>query len=150
MNLVWRHPSGGELWQGGKTDALALIEAFAGAQGPIKKSALVLAAYEVQPPAPPNLAGFRVPLDDCLPASQAAEDAVRRAAGYVASGVARHLRKGRKVLVTCAAGLNRSGLISGLTLRQLGIAGDSAVRKVRRARGPHALSNTAFERLVLE
>lgn len=59
--------------------------------------------------------------------------------------------------VTCNMGLNRSGLLSALTLRRLGVEPERAVALVRRAREiaarraglPHALFNEAFLRLVL-
>lgn len=54
----------------------------------------------------------------------------------------------RRVLVACAMGLNRSGLVTALALRRAGYDPKSAVEKVRAARGPDALSNARFERMV--
>lgn len=59
-------------------------------------------------------------------------------------------RQGRRVLVACAMGLNRSGLVTGLALRLAGASPEHAVALVREARGPDALSNESFERLVHE
>lgn len=53
------------------------------------------------------------------------------------------------VYVVCQHGMNRSGLVAGLLLRELGVSGAEAVERICRAR-PGALSNQAFRRLVLE
>jgi hypothetical protein len=55
---------------------------------------------------------------------------------------------GGTVIVTCAAGLNRSGLVMGLTLLELGVEPRSAIDAIRRAR-PGALCNPHFEQLIL-
>jgi len=51
--------------------------------------------------------------------------------------------------VVCQHGMNRSGLVAGLLLREFGIGGDDAVERICRAR-PGALSNQAFRRLILD
>ena len=51
---------------------------------------------------------------------------------------------GRRVLVRCSGGLNRSGLVVASTLVRLGHDPDDAIGLVRRARGPWALTNPAF------
>jgi hypothetical protein len=53
-----------------------------------------------------------------------------------------------RVYVMCHHGLNRSGLMMGLILRELGVGAEEAVRRIAAAR-PGALSNRAF-RAVLE
>lgn len=64
--------------------------------------------------------------------------------------VAHAVQEGEKVLVTCAAGMNRSGLISALAIHILyGWSGDQCIRVVREKRGPKAdgyypLSNSQF------
>lgn len=65
-----------------------------------------------------------------------------------ASQVARAVSKGKRVLVTCMGGLNRSGLVVGLALRSLGYDADAAIRLVREARGPFALSNEHFVEVI--
>ncbi len=63
--------------------------------------------------------------------------------------VADEVEVGRRVVVNCAAGLNRSGLVVGRALIHLGYAPRQAVRLIRAARGPHALSNRTFEEFLL-
>lgn len=63
--------------------------------------------------------------------------------------VAALARAGKRVVVNCSAGLNRSGLLMGRTLIELGHPPAEAVELVRRARGPHALSNVAFAKFLL-
>jgi hypothetical protein len=72
-------------------------------------------------------------------------DAIHRLAAHAAELV----RSGRSVVVNCAAGLNRSGLLVGRTLIELGYTPAEAVDLVRRARGFHALSNKEFARFLL-
>ena len=55
--------------------------------------------------------------------------------------VARAVRDGRRVLVRCSGGLNRSGVVVAEALVQLGHPRAEAVRLVRDARGPWALTN---------
>jgi hypothetical protein len=54
------------------------------------------------------------------------------------------VESGRRVLVRCSGGLNRSGLVVAGTLVRLGHGPDEAIALVRRARGPWALTNPAF------
>lgn len=58
------------------------------------------------------------------------------------------LRSGTKVLIRCAAGYNRSGLLTGLVLRQMGYPADDAITLIRDRRSPHALCNLLFVRLI--
>jgi len=73
--------------------------------------------------------------------------------------VRRALDKGRRVLVTCRAGLNRSGLVSALSLMYPATTGVrealsnrtpscltsiQAIHLVRKARGPFSLGNNFF------
>jgi hypothetical protein len=63
--------------------------------------------------------------------------------------VATLVRSGARVAVNCAAGLNRSGLLVGRALIELGHEPAEAIHLVRAARGPRALSNVAFTKFLL-
>jgi len=65
---------------------------------------------------------------------------VEEAADLVRTAVA----AGRRVLVRCSGGLNRSGLVVAAALIRDGAAPTAAIDAVRRARGPYALTNPAF------
>jgi hypothetical protein len=67
----------------------------------------------------------------------------------MAAEIAASVRAGRRVVVNCSAGLNRSGLLVGRTLIELGHTPTEAVELVRQARGPNALSNVAFTKFLL-
>ncbi|MBE0610585.1 MAG: dual specificity protein phosphatase family protein [Dehalococcoidia bacterium] len=54
----------------------------------------------------------------------------------------------RRIYVMCTHGMNRSGLVTGLILRSLGIDGRDAVERIRLAR-PGALSNFHFRDMLL-
>lgn len=100
--------------------------------------AVVLCAAEWQPfMARPGVvyAGFR---DTRTPEPYEwarAEDAGQR--------VERLARRGRSVLVTCVAGRNRSGLVTGIALQRLGVPPRRAIELIQRNR-PNALSNPVF------
>jgi Dual specificity phosphatase, catalytic domain len=64
--------------------------------------------------------------------------------------VAEFVRLGRKVLVHCSAGLNRSGLIVALALVALGYEPREAMARMRRLRSEWVLCNDNFEEFVLD
>lgn len=85
---------------------------------------------------------IRLPMSD-IPVRLDAREV--RLVRLTARDVLYRLERGKKVLVTCAMGLNRSGLISATALVEGGLATPSeAIGLVRSARGPMALSNPAF------
>lgn len=109
--------------------------------------AVVLAAEEYQPTSR-ELPGVRVihaPFGD----TRWPTDAEIRRAVRAADMVAAHLAAGDRVLVSCWMGRNRSGLVTALALRRLGVPPNHAVELVRRAR-PGALFNDAFVTIVRE
>ena len=111
--------------------------------------AIVLAAMEHQPTADqfPGAEVLYAPLDDD-PSRPMREDEIAIAT-KAAGRVARRLRGGRRVLVTCAAGLNRSAIIAALAMHDVfGMTADEIIARLRRARGSWALSNPNFERLL--
>jgi hypothetical protein len=76
--------------------------------------------------------------DAVLDATNAAR--VRELGALVAAAVS----DGKRVLVRCSGGLNRSGVVVAEAIVHLGQAPDEAVRAVRAARGPWALTNPGF------
>lgn len=109
---------------------------------------LVLCADEYQPDAErfPGLEVVHAPMFD----EQIDLETIERAS-VAASQVADLVRDGaKKVLVTCAVGHNRSGLVTGLILHDLyGLSGDEAVMVIR-AKRPGALSNESFAEFLRE
>lgn len=104
---------------------------------------LVLCAFERQHDAKhfPGLVVVHAPMDDgeVVPVDTAME------ASRIA---AQHHVKGERILVCCHQGLNRSGLVTALTLRRLtGASGRRCVEKVQAAR-PWALCNDVFKRYL--
>jgi protein-tyrosine phosphatase len=109
---------------------------------------LVLCAVEYQPRAElfPNVSVLHCPLDDGPFPISARE---QRLALSTAKVVSRLLRHGHPVLSTCAMGLNRSGLISALAMcKAYKATPDQAIRNIRAARGPRALTNPSFEEFL--
>lgn len=110
---------------------------------------IVLAAQEYQPAADlfPGVEVLYAPLDDD-PTRPMREDEIALAT-KTGSRVARRMRAGRRVLSTCAMGLNRSALIAAIAMHDVfGMSADEIIRRLRRARGAWSLSNPNFEKLV--
>ena len=115
--------------------------------------AIVLAAMELQPESRDDLAVFPdgvivycAPIDDDYDngPSPLEVETVNRAVRFVVG----QLAVGKTVLVTCAMGRNRSGLINALVLTQiLRISGLGAAAVVRKARA-NALTNPSFCRYL--
>lgn len=112
---------------------------------------LVLCAREFQPAAAtyPNVRVIHAPNDDSayFPLNR---DKLAVALS-AARSVALLIQQGKSCLVTCAAGMNRSGLVSALTLHLLyGWPGGRCIQQVREQRGPNLrdgyrpLSNPEF------
>jgi len=107
---------------------------------------IVLCAQERQP-ALPKFRGkvLRPAFDDT--ANPTADEMER--ARKAASEVGTEIMRGGRVLVTCAAGLNRSGLVTGLALTMTTrMPALEIVRAIRAARGEDALSNPTFHQHV--
>jgi protein-tyrosine phosphatase len=114
---------------------------------------LVLCAMEFQAPAHeyPGVYVVHAPNDDSVefPLTREKLKIAMQAAHVVADEVSH----GRQVLVTCAAGLNRSGLVSALALHFLfGWAGDACIHRVRKKRrvksGMNSLCNGEFVQVL--
>lgn len=108
---------------------------------------LVLAAVEIQDasryPGVPKI--MKVPLDDNGRPPTNREIYLAHLAGI---DVAYHLLRRRLVLSTCHLGKNRSSLVAGLALRNLGWNPERVIKTIRRARGGDALSNEWFEQII--
>jgi protein-tyrosine phosphatase len=104
---------------------------------------VVLCAHEYQPGRHffPGVEVFYCPLaDDGRPVSSSERTLVLN----TAARVARRVESGRRVLVTCWQGRNRSGLITALaTMMVTGCDGKRAVLWVQ-AHRPYSLTNPAF------
>jgi protein-tyrosine phosphatase len=109
-------------------------------------NALVLCAREYQPAGKhfPKVMIIRAAFDDMNPISKEEIETAYRAGLTTAQLV----RDRRRVLVTCNAGRNRSGLVTGFALMDLGVRADDAIVLIRKARGDDALSNAFFVKLL--
>ncbi len=93
---------------------------------------------------PTHIAHYYVPLDD----EHSMSAGRLRDAKALATRVANAHTTGYRVLVRCHAGYNRSGLIVGLALRQLGWDAPDAVELIRHQRSVYALHNPYFVELI--
>lgn len=104
---------------------------------------IVLCAQELQPIDKenvfPGVEMILAPFDDAHLTQHEAEIATK-----AARLITKRLNGGMRVLVTCQAGRNRSGLVSALTLvMRRKITGKAAMEIVKKNR-PRALTNTSF------
>jgi hypothetical protein len=145
MNLVYRHKSGGTLWQGDRNDVEALAT-----NHDKRINTIVLCAIEFQP----DIRSKRYEVlkhgfDDNPWMRESEAQQVKDIADQASNRLARRVRNGRGVLSTCHAGLNRSGLVSALTMMKAeGMEPDEAIRLIRQARGPDALHNQCFINII--
>lgn len=127
----------GRLWQGAYpqfSDPIFQEQRF---------DAVVFCASELRPPASefPGVICVYAPMEDVSSGPAADRSAV--VANFASAYVAELLRNGRKVYVSCAAGRNRSGLVTALTMIRLGWSGPAAVHRIQERR-PNALTNRFF------
>jgi len=100
---------------------------------------VVLCAEEYQPRNPHRgLSVFHAPLLD------GALSTMHRLYAEHAALVAHLLGPAQRVLVTCHAGFNRSGLVVARVLMYRGLSANEAISEVRKWRGAFALSNRDF------
>lgn len=59
-------------------------------------------------------------------------------------------KKGKKVLIRCQAGWNRSGLITALVLIRDGMDARKAIDLIRKTRSDSVLCNRSFEKFLIE
>lgn len=114
--------------------------------GPLHRDfhTVVLCAEELQDLPIVGVEVLKAPMDDAVPSSREIDLAFN-----VARQVASRWRQGRRVLVTCAMGRNRSGLVTGLTLMMLGMTDAEAIRAIRSAR-KNALTNRHFVQVLAD
>lgn len=133
----------GGLWQGSAPN-LAEVQAKG-------FDAVALCAVEHQPQraADGRLRVIRCPIED--EPDRMLSLAARHLALEASHEVAQHLLRGQNVLVTCHAGLNRSGLVSALALHMIsGWDAETIIRIIRRKRSYLSLSNPDFVAIIQE
>lgn len=126
------YDGGGDLWQGGCINGLRLPEDFDYVLSLYPWGKYILG---------PNTERTEITMYDSL--DQAADQAQELAASVVD-----WLRVGAKVLIHCQAGLNRSGLITAVTLVKLGYSPSDAIDMLRKMRCSEVLCNRSFEDYV--
>jgi len=112
---------------------------------------VVLAARELQKPPQGRCRVIQAPLDDTHHPTRGEVLTALQAARKVRL----ELRRGRRVLVSCAAGINRSALIVAMVLMMNGTSAQEAIQRIRQKRKPpwpwntmKPLSNLAFVQIL--
>lgn len=149
MDLIYTHDSGAKLWQGNIDDVKDLLR-----RSDSDIRVIGLFAQEHQPDDPSGKYELiKTGYDDDPKFSDWQLEEVGKIADRASDIFSQRLREGRSCLSSCAAGLNRSGLISGLTLMKVaGMGPGDAVRHVQYRRKPQqgleALFNPRFVELL--
>lgn len=149
MNSIFTHPSGAQLWQGDMDDVRRLLK---NPHDTVK--VIGLFAEEFQPHDPfGHYELLKLGYGDRYRASPVELSKIANIADGASDTLADRIRSGKSVLSSCAAGINRSGLVSALTLMKLtGMDPESAIDQVRERRGEHygmiALANPNFVEIV--
>lgn len=149
MDLMFKHRSGATLWQGGMHDVEHLLH---GARSPVQ--VIGLFALEYQPNDPSGrFELIKLGYHDSAALSPPVIEQVMSIANQASNTFSDRLRAGKSCLSSCAAGLNRSGLVTALTLMKVaGMAPDQAIQHIRESRkspidiGP--LSNPLFVEII--
>jgi len=144
VSKIYTHPSGGQLFQLGRKEIPSLV-----AQQNI--DLIIFAAKEYQPRHEyANLDRILVPLTDSPFLTDSEIFMLLEAVDEVSTNAASYLTKGKNVISSCHAGLNRSGIITAFILAKLtDVPKQKIIEHIRILRHPEALSNKLFEALVL-
>ncbi|SRR5579883_3119740 len=141
MHVVWTHKNGAELYMSGEK---------AGFDAYTYSVKLVALMAEWQPEKlPGNPKVIHAPLADAEDLSPEEIERTFEVAKDAAQQVGLSLLCGESALVSCASGLNRSGLVCGLVLvRYVRMTPDEAIEVIRKKRSPYALGNKVFRDLL--
>jgi hypothetical protein len=149
MDKIFTHQSGAQLWQGDNNDVKRLLR-----QEGAPISVIGLFAQEFQPEDPSGqFELLKIGYDDNSRAGGVELSQVANLADGAANTISDRLREGKHCLSSCWAGLNRSSLVSALTLMKVaGMGPREAVDHIRRSRrrqmGMTALCNPRFVEII--
>lgn len=145
MDLIFTHQSGAQLWQGDMYDVDRLLRL------PNERIKVIgLFAQEYQPDEDSGRYELiKNGFDDNPQADLVELSAAANTADDASDLFSNRLREGKSCLSSCRAGLNRSGLVSALTLMKVaGLGPRKAINLIRYSRTPQggmaALSNPGF------
>lgn len=134
------------LWQGGTSESSLLGQPTKPGHYRGKRPFdLIVTLYADAQPAPWGVEEIRYGFPDAE-LDLRDLDRLREIAAYAAE----RWKAGDRVLVRCQAGVNRSGLVVGLILREQGMSPLAALGRMRDARSPRVLSNEDFEAALID
>jgi len=149
MDRIFTHKSGAQLWQGGMHDVNHLLRL-----GNDQISVIGLFAQEYQPDDPyGRYELIKIGYDDNPKVGDVELSRVATLADGASDTFSDRLRAGKSCLSSCAMGLNRSSLVSALTLMKVaGMAPGQAVNHIRKLRKPQhgmlPLCNPRFVKII--
>ena len=149
LSPSWPDPAPTEilpgLWQGGTSESSLLGQPTKpGHYRGRRPFDLIVTLYADAQPAPWGVEEIRYGFPDAE-LEPGDLDRVREIAVYAAE----RWKAGDRVFIRCQAGVNRSGLVVGLILREQGMSPLTALAHMREARSPRVLSNEYFEAALM-
>jgi hypothetical protein len=137
------------LWQGGTDDddiiGIRVLEVDYEPRITLEDFDTVVTLHAWSNPADWGVKEIRFGFDD----GEVGKDVFPKDLFFLAKYVDDELKAGKRVLVRCLAGLNRSGLINALVLIRQGYTAELAIASIRSARSKWALCNLNFEDWLL-
>ena len=141
VDLIFEHPSGGRLYQAGAQDVPDDLSGLG-----VSLLAVATRAYERRE-AHGDVVFALFEDEEGLPDWRWGE--IERVLRPAVARMASALERGEGVLSVCRAGINRSSLLTGLTLREVsGLGGEEIVALIRARRDPGCLGNEDFCNVV--
>jgi len=138
------------LWQGGTDDndiiGMKVLDADYEPRITTKDFDTVITLHAWSNPADWGVKELRYPFHD----GEVEKDIAPKTLFFLTKYVDDELKLGKRVLVRCLAGLNRSGLICSLVLVRQGLKPEKALEIVRQKRSRWALCNPDFEAWFLK
>lgn len=154
MNLVFTHPSGGRIYQGDYK--LMISHEWEAYQKENRKVILLACAAEMMEggfEAPLGNGGYikcyGIPLWDFEKTEAEQKELLIALSGLVDTAV-KEVLSGNDLVSCCMQGLNRSGLLNGMVMKKLGLPPNQIIDVIRKVRGPRAMGNKSFCKMLYE
>ena len=145
MDLIYKHPDGGSIWQSGYREIPHNLKI-------IGINVVIYAAAECPPLKHHTGAELKYfPNDDMMrPKGSPQYNALLERAKNAVPTVVEAIEKGKNVLITCSQGINRSSLVTGLVLNQLSTLSSWEIINLIKDKREGTLTNGSFMEMILE
>ncbi len=149
MNLVFAHPSGGRVYQSDMK--LLLSHEWQAYEKENRKVTILACAAELMEEGfeTGKIKCYGIPLWDFEKTEKEQKELLSALRGVV-NEAAKEVLAGNDLISICMMGLNRSALLNSLCLKKLGLHPDRIIEMIRTARGPRAMRNNSFVKMLFD